>query len=58
LNLHQEDKIAVKIASACKQALHDRYGISTLKTKHMLERQSGEQEMKALKDEIRSLHVS
>ena len=29
-----------------------------LETKHILERQSGEQEIKALKDEIRSLHVS
>ena len=28
------------------------------KTKHILERQSGEHEIKALKDEIRSLHVS
>ena len=28
------------------------------KTKHMLEKQSGEKEIKALKDEIRALHVS
>ena len=39
------------------KSIHFHTVSSFLKTKYMLEKQSGEQEIKALKDEIRSLHV-